>query len=190
MAEEEIDSRIETGSEFSEQVMSEIGSLREELATIRRLLERKHKLDKVIEGYRYLPSDVENPIRWGFIGAWGKGGSKLEVDVHTTTEDKFFDHPYTSDENVAAFARAFADPNAVKICKYFFRKNSSPSREEIKEGCNLSDEELDAAVKPLLELQLAEWKDGRLRRTSHNYIVTLIAMTRSAFSSEHRKGYK
>jgi hypothetical protein len=186
MAEEKIDSRIETDSEFSEQVMGEIGSLREELAAIRRLLERERKFDKLMQGYRYLPSDVENPIRWGFIGAWGKGGSHYEVDILTTTEDKFFDHPNASDENVAAFARAFTDPNTIRIWKYLFRGGKA-AREEIMKGCNLTDGELDAAVKPLLEGHFAEWMGEKLKRTSHNYVLTLISMARTAI--EHRRGH-
>jgi len=186
MAEVEITSRIEIGS--GEQVMSEIGSLREELATIRQLLERGHSVKRAVEEYRYLPSNVENPIRWGFIGVWGKGGSNCEYDIFTTTEDKFFDHPYASDENVAAFAKAFTNPNTIKICKYLFRSGKG-SREEIKEGCNLSDEKLDAAVSPLLELHLAKWKDGSLIQTSHNYVVTLIGMTRSALDPSHYKAH-
>lgn len=188
MAEERI-SRIETHSEFSEQVMSEIGSLREELAAIRRLLELDHSLRRVMKEYCYLPPDVENPIRWGFMGAWGKGGSSSEMDVLTTSQDEFFDHPHASDENVAAFAKAFTDPNTIKIWKYLFRGGKA-TREEIMKGCNLTDEELDAAVKPLLEGHFAKWMGGKLKRTSHNYVVTLIAMTRTAVSPGHRKGYE
>jgi hypothetical protein len=188
MSEEKITSRIEVGSEFGEKVMSEIGSLREELVTIRQLLERGHSVDRAIEEYRYLPLNLKNPIRWGFIGAWRKGGSNIDVDVLTSSEDEFFDHPYASDENVAAFAKAFTNPHTIKVSKYLFR-NRERSREEIKKGCNLNDEELDTAVTPLLELHLAKWQDGSLIKTSHNYEVTLIGMTKTAFDPEHRKGY-
>lgn len=182
MAEEKITSRIEIDSEFSEQVMRDIGSLREELVTIRELLERGHSLDRAIEEYRYLPSNLKNPFRWGFIGAWGKGGSDYVVSIHTTTEEDFFDDPNASDKNVAALAAALTNPNTIKICRYLFR-NKEHSREEIKKGCNLSDEELDAAVKPLLEWHFVHWKDEKLK-VEHgvHYVVTLIEMTKGAIS--------
>ena len=196
MAEEKITSRIEIGSEFGEQVMSEIGSLREELVTIRQLLERGHSIDRAIEEYRYLPSNQENPIRWGFIGAWGKGGSNCVVHLHTTTEDEYFNDPDTSEENVAALAAAFTNPNTIKVCRYLFR-NREHSREEIKKGCNLNDEELDVAVKPLLEWRFVAWKDGILERSGPdlngqgvNYAVTLIGMTKTAFAYKERQEHK
>lgn len=191
MAEEKITSRIEIGGEFSEQVMGEIGSLREELATIRQLLERGHSLNQVIEEYRYLPSNLENPIRWGFIGAWRKGGLSCGYSIITLTEDDFFDKPHASDEIVAAFAATFTNPNTIKICKYLFR-NEDHSRESIMKACQLSDEELDAAVKPLLEWHLAEWKDGSLESVEHgvNYVVTLVGMAQVAFDNKASREQK
>jgi hypothetical protein len=179
MAEEKIISRIEDGSELGERVTQDITSLREELATIRQLLERGHSIDNALAEFRYLPSDLENPIRWGFIGVWGKGGANMAVSVYTTTEEDLFNHPNASDENVAAFAATFAHPHTIKVCKYLFR-NPDHSREGIKKGCNLSDEELDAAVKPLLEGHFAEWEEGKLKKYCHDFVVTLIAMTRTA----------
>lgn len=194
MAEERIQNKIETGDEFSEKVMSEIGSLREELTAIRKLLEREHSLSKAVQEYRALSWGVEKPIRWGFIGAWGKGGSSCATSVHSTTEEDFFDSPDAGDEGVAAFASAFTDPNTIRICKHVFREGGS-SREEIKEACNLSDEELDAAVKPMIEWFFAEWKDGKLETSGPglngqgvNYAVTLISMAKVAVDSREHSG--
>jgi len=196
MAEEKITSRIEIGNEFGEQVMSEINSLREELVTIRQLLERSHSIDRAIEEYRFLPSNIEKPIRWGFIGAWGKGGSKSVVHAHTTTEDDFFNDPDASEENVAALVAAFTNPNTIKVCRYLFR-GGERSREELKKGCSLSDEELDVAVKPLLEWRFVAWKDGRLEHKGPdlngqgvNYAVTLIGMAKTAFAYKDRQEQK
>jgi hypothetical protein len=194
MAEDKIENRTETGDEFSERVMGEIGSLREEITAIRQLMEREHSLDKAVKEYRVLSSSVEKPIRWGFIGAWGKGGSSCAISVHSTTEDDYFDSPDAGDEGVAAFASAFADLNTIKICKHIFREGGR-SREEIKKACNLSDEELDAAVKPMIEWYFAEWKDGKLETSGPglngqgvNYAVTLISMAKVAVDSREHRG--
>ena len=197
MSKETIVGRVELSSnKFDERVMRDIGSLREELVTIRQLLERGHSLDQAIKEYCYLPSDLKNPIRFGFIGAWGKGGSNSIVHINTNTEDNYFNDPDGSDENVAALAAAFTNPNTIKVCRYLFR-NRENSREDIKKGCNLSDEELDVAVKPLLEWRFVAWKDGRLEHSTSDlgehgvyYAVMLIGFTKSAFAYKERQEQK
>jgi hypothetical protein len=188
MSEEKITSGIETDGAFRRQVMGEIGSLRDQLATIQQLLERGHSADRAIDEYRYLPSDLKKPIRWGYIGAWGEGGSNCVYNIITTTEDDYFDKPHSSDEIVAGFAAVFSHPNTIGICKYLFREEGR-TREEIKKGCGLSDEELDAAVEPLLEWHFAEWKDGMLEGVEHgvHYAVTLVGMAQVAIDSKARR---
>lgn len=168
-------------SEFGEGVMSEINSLREELSAIRQLMEREHSLDNAMREYNYLPSNKNNLIRWGFMGAWGSGGSNHAHSVITTPMDEYFDNPPARDENVAAFAAAFTNPSTIKICKYLFRGRGR-SREEIKEECKLSDAELDDAVKPLLEWRFVEWENERLENIDHglHYVVTLVGMAKIA----------
>jgi len=192
--------RINEGSQesngFGEGVMNEIGSLREELASIRQLLEREHSLFKAIQEYNYLPSNSENPIRWGFMGVWGKGGSNSAHSIITTTEDAFFNDPQSSDENVAAFATAFTNPGTIKVCKYLFRSRQEGClREDIKNGCNLTDEGLDAAVKPLLEWYFARWVDGKLETSGVgvngqgiNYVITIIGMAKVAVDNKENSG--
>lgn len=198
MAEEKITSRIEIGSEFSEQVMGEISSLREELVTIRQLLERGHSLDQAIKEYCYLPSNLKNPIRFGFIGVWGIAGENNVVHVNTNSEDDYFNDPDGCDENVAALAAAFTNPDTIKVCRYLFRERKhSFFREDVKKGCNLSDEELDAAVKPLLEWRFVTWKDGRLEYLGSDlgehgvhFAIMLIGFTKSAFAYKDRQERK
>jgi len=190
-----ISAGIETSDELGKKTMSEISSLREELAAIRDLLGRGHSLHQALAEYRYLPGNMENPIRWGFIGVWGKNGSNSSHSIHTTSEDNYFDDPQASDENVAAFAAAFTNPNTIKICKHLFR-NGGRSREEIKGKCSLSDAELDAAVEPLLEWYFAKWKDGNLETGGAgingqgiNYVVTLISMVKVAVDNKAHGGH-
>ena len=169
----------ETESEFGDQVMGDISSLREELATIRQLLERGHSVNQAIEEFRYLPSHLENPIRWGFLGVWGKGGKNCELSIHTTNEEDFFNHPQASDEKVAAFAATFSHPHTIRVCKYLFR-HPPPSREELRASCKLSEEEMETALNPLLEGNFVEWQEGRLQRTNPNFALTLMAMAMTA----------
>ncbi len=106
---------------------------------------------------------------------------------HYTTEEDYFDKPHSGDEVVAGFASVFSHPNTIKVCKYLFREEGR-SREEMKKGCRLSDDELDAAVEPLLQWHFAEWKGGMLEAIEHgvHYAVTLVGMAQVAFDSKVR----
>jgi hypothetical protein len=199
MADEKQRTINRTDSGVSEGVMGEIGSLRGELAEVRELLYRGHGLERAIEEYCYLPLDLENPFRWGFIGSWGKGARNSCVHVHTSTEEEFFDDADCSPEKVAELAMVFTNPHTVAVCIHLFRKKGQ-RREEIRRDCGLSDEELDAAVEPLLDWRFAAWEDDRLdyqrdagpglNGQGVNYAVTLAAMAQCAVAYKERQEHK
>jgi len=202
MADEKQRTINRTDSRMGESVMGEIGSLREELAEVRELLYRGHGLERAIEEYGYLPLDLENPFRWGFIGVWGKGTRGARnccVHVHTSTEEEFFEDADCSPEKVAELAAVFTNPHTVAVCIHLVRKNRR-TREEIRRDCNLSDEELDAAVKPLLDWRFAAWEEERLEyqedkgpglnRQGVNYAITLVAMAKCAVAYKERQEHK
>ena len=174
--------RVETIARTSDEVVNEISSLREELVAIRQLLERGHSIQKALDEYRFLPPDLKNPIRWGVVGVWGKGGANTAHSIYTTTEEQYFSEPNASDENVAALAAAFTNPDTIKVCKYLFRNHENASRDDIKEKCALSDEQFDAAINPLLENHLIQWKEDKLESFSFGVIfaVTLVGLTKTA----------
>ena len=172
--------------EFRERVMREITTLREDLDTVMAKSEKSPFPDQVLEGYRDLPSGMSDPFRWGFIGCWGSGGTHLEVDIHTTSEEGFFSHLDATDDKVAEFCKVFGNPHAVRISKYLFRHNGA-SRERVLRDCALAEAELDAALAPMIEGHFVKWDEGGLISTSHNYVVTLMSMARSANDPEHWK---
>ena len=187
----QIDSRIEISRKFGEQVTQDIISVREELATIRQLLKRLDPGDSIaqaINEYRKLPLGDEQMIRWGFMGCWGSADSPehLAYSIHTMKQEEYFDTPEVSDENVAFFADAFTNPHTIRICKYlFFRQgNENATREELKRECNLSDEELVAALKAFLDWRFVAWEGEELLMLGHgmNWVVTLIGMTKEAIN--------
>jgi hypothetical protein len=166
--------------------MREIADLRQDLDTVMANSDKSPFPDRVLEGFRDLPSGMSDPFRWGFIGCWGSGGTHLEVDIHTTSEEGFFGHPDATDDKVAEFCKVFADPRAVRVSKYLFRHNGA-SRELVRRDCALAETELDAVLAPMIEAHLVKWEEGGLIRTSHNYVVTLMSMARSANDPEHWK---
>ena len=188
------DSRIEISRKFGEQVTQDIISVREELATIRQLLKRLDPGDSIAQAmneFRKLPIDDKPLIRWGFMGCWGSTDSPehLAYSIHTMKQEEYFGTPEVSDGNVASFAAAFTNARSIQICKYlFFRQgNENVTREEIKRECNLSDEELDAALKAFLDWRFIAWNGEELLILGQgmNWVITLIGMTREAINQRN-----
>ena len=191
------DSRIEISRKFGEQVTQDIVSVREELATIRQLLARldpsppppaKDTVEQAVKEFRQIPENGEQMIRWGTIGAFGEvgadGAQHMAASILTMKQEEYFNSPDANDENVAVLAAAFTNSHTIRIFKHlFFYGNEKNTREEIKSECNLSDEELDAALEAFLDWRFAEWKDDQsLIYSSHgmNWVITLVGMTKAA----------
>ncbi len=191
------DSRIEISRKFGEQVTQDIISVREELATIRQLLARldpspsspaKETVEQAVKEFRQIPEDGGQMIRWGTIGAFGEvgadGAQHMAASILTMKQEEYFNSPDANDENVAILADAFTNPHTIRIFKHlFFYGNEKNTREEIKSECDLSDDELDAALEAFLDWRFAEWKDDHsLIYSSHgmNWVITLVGMTKAA----------
>ena len=194
---EKVESLIDFNKELGRKVTKDIGSLREELITIRRLLEQSYSPDQSLsqsdqisryaQEYRKFPLDAEDPIRWGFMGAWGRGGAHLAVSVLSTSVDNFL--AKNSNEAVAAFAQVFSDPRVIGICKCLFRSEDPVPRKQVRQACNLSDEELDAALEPMLEWHFVRWQGDKLQKIAHgvNWAMTLIEMSGEARNERHKQ---
>ena len=193
---EKVESLIDFNKELGGKVTKEIDSLRDELIAIRHLLEQSYSLyqlpsrsdqiPRYAQEYRKFPIDMEDPIRWGFMGAWGRGGVHLAMSVLSTSVDIFL--AKNSNEAVAAFAQVFSDPRVIGICKCLFRSEDPVPREQVKQVCNLNDEELDTALEPMLEWYFVRWQDDKLQKIAHgiNWAMTLIGMSGEA-RNERRK---
>jgi hypothetical protein len=189
---EDTDDRIE-------QLIATVDSMRRELGTFRELLERPPAPEKMQTGaieratdeFRKLPDNSEDALRWGFIGAWGKGGAQgaqhAAYSINTTSIDAFLDD--TADEDASAFAAIFQNPHTIGICKHLFRCGGGATLGEIETGCDLSEEEFAEAIKPLLEWHFVEWKEKRLEANGQgvNFALTLIGMTKEGIKHKTNK---
>lgn len=201
MSSGQTDSRIEISRKFGEQVTQDIISVRDELAAIRQLLTRidpspsspaSDTVEQAVKEFRQIPEDDGQMIRWGTIGAFGEvgadGAQHMAASILTMKQEEYFNSPDANDENVAVLADAFTNPHTIRIFKHlFFHGNDKNTREKIKSECNLSDEELDAALEAFLDWRFAEWKDDQsLIYSSHgmNWVITLVGMTKAA--THHR----
>ena len=199
----QVDTKIEISRKFGERVTQDITTVREELATIRQQLERLDQglvptdgdpVTRAYNEFRRIPEGDEQIIRWGFLGVFRRGGVEegehSACSIHTMKPEEYFNSPNTADESIADFANAFTNPHTIRVCKHlFFHDSREATREEIKRECNLSDEELDAALEAFLDWRFVAWKDEELLILGHgmNWFITLIGMTKEAVNQRDQQ---
>jgi hypothetical protein len=175
--------------EFRRQVREEIGSLREKVDLILEALNVKKELKpdpEVImkEMHQHSP-DGEDFIRCAIIALiGGEEYSRSAYTILTTRVDNIFDNPNTTPEKVATFLSQLADPHRIDVCRRTFQ--GYRSRSELKAVCNLTDDELDSALQPLLEWEFLRWEDEEDEPRLHDegpgirFIIPLIFLTQES----------
>ena len=150
--------------EFRSQVREEIGSLREKVDQILKALNAKNDCDPEViweEIHRY-PTDGQDFVRCAMIGLIrGDEYSRFGQAIFTTRVDNIFDNPNTTPEKVAAFVSQLANPALIDVCRRM--SQGYRCRSELKMICDLTDDELDNALEPLLEWGIPQVETGRGR---------------------------
>ena len=145
--------------EFRSQVREEISSLREKVDQILKALNVKNECDPdvIMEEIHRYPKDGQDFVRCAMIGLIrGDEYSRSGHTIHTTRMDNIFDNPNTTPEKVAAFVSQLADPVRIDVCRRVCQ--GYQARSELKTICNLTDDELDNALQPLLEWGFLKWE--------------------------------
>ena len=170
--------------EFRSQVREEIGSLREKVDQILKALNAKNDCDPEViweEIHRY-PTDGQDFVRCAMIGLIrGDEYSRFGQAIFTTRVDNIFDNPNTTPEKVAAFVSQLANPALIDVCRRM--SQGYRCRSELKMICDLTDDELDNALEPLLEWGFLKWKQEEDEPSLHEegpgirFIIPLIFLT-------------
>ena len=170
--------------EFRSQVREEISSLRAKVDQILNALNVKNDYDPEVimeEIHRY-PTDEQDFARCVIIGLIrGDGYSRIGQAILTTHVDNIFDNPNTTPEKVAAFVSQLADSALIDVCRRM--SQGYRCRSELKMICNLTDDELDNALEPLLEWGFLKWKQEEDEPSLHEegpgirFIIPLIFLT-------------
>ena len=173
--------------EFRSQVREEISSLREKVDQILKALNAKNDCDPEVimeEIHRY-PNDGQDFVRCAIIGLIrGDEYSRSGQAILTTRVDDIFDNPNTAPEKVAAFVSQLANPALIDVCRRM--SQGYRYRSELKMICNLTEDELDNALEPLLEWGFLKWKQEEDEPSLHEegpgirFIIPLIFLTQEA----------
>ena len=171
--------------EFRSQVREDIDSLREKVDLILDALNVKKERSpdpEVIMDEMHNHPDGEDFIRCAIIALiGGEEYSRSAYTIITTRVDNIFDNPNATPEKVATFLSQLADPHRIDVCRRAFQ--GYRTRSQLKAVCNLTDEELDNALQPLLEWEFLRWEQEEDEPRLHEggpgirFIIPLIFLT-------------
>ena len=170
--------------EFRSQVREEINSLREKVDQILKALNVKNDCDPevIMEQIHRYPNEGQDFVRCAIVGLIRADEySRSGQAILTTRVDNIFDNPNTTPEKVAAFVSQLADPALIDVCRRM--SQGYRCRSELKTICNLTEDELDNALEPLLEWGFLKWKQEEDEPSLHEegpgirFIIPLIFLT-------------
>ena len=126
-----------------------------------------------------LPSEAENPITWGFAGAYRYGNSDKQsrVSFRSQSIDEYLNA--ATDSEVTNFAKIFTDPIAINVLKQLMESEKSVA--ELAQKCEVSESEINRALDSLIIADLVHRQEGDIivaEFSAIGYLLTLLNMTR------------
>ena len=126
-----------------------------------------------------LPHNAERPITWGYGGGYRTAAGKMSkrISFWTTSIDDFISQ--APDAAIANLANIFTNPTVVAVLRQLV--DGKKSVEQLAQGCDTSEGEIEKAVETLIDAQLADrTEDDRIepKNDAVFYFLNLVGMTR------------
>lgn len=135
--------------------------------------DKRAALDALLQ----LPNDPENPITWGYVGAYraASGQRSSRGSIWTTSTDEFLSK--APDDAIANLASIFANTTIVAILRQLVEGESSV--EDLAKGCDIPESEIGKAVEILIEANLASRTEDNIVAPKNDavfYFLNFISM--------------
>jgi len=126
-----------------------------------------------------LPHNAENPIAWSYGGAYRtpSGKNSKRFSLWTDSIDDFISR--TSDAAITNPASIFTNPTIVAILRQLVEGKKSV--EDLAQGCDTSEGEIEKTVETLIDAQLASRTEDNLIEPKNDavfYFLNFVGMTR------------
>ena len=126
-----------------------------------------------------LPHNAERPITWGYGGGYRTAAGKISkrISFWSDSIDNFISS--TSDAEIANLAGIFANPTVIAIVRQLVEGKRSV--EDLANGCGTSEDEIEKAVKTLIDAKLADRTEDNLIEPKNDavfYFLNFVGMTR------------
>ena len=126
-----------------------------------------------------LPHNAERPITWGYGGGYRTRAGKMSkrISFWSTSIDDFISR--TPDTVIADLASLFTNPIVVGVLRQLVE--GKKSIEDLANGCDTSEDEIEKAVESLIDANLAERTEDNLIEPQNDavfYFLNFVGMTR------------
>ena len=126
-----------------------------------------------------LPHSAERPITWSYGGSYRTRAGKMwkRISLWTDSIDDFISR--APDDAIANLANIFTNPTVIAILRQLVEGKKSV--EDLAQGCDTSEGEIEKAVETLIDAQLAErTEDNRIepKNDAVFYFLNFVGMTR------------
>ncbi|MCE2412554.1 RNA polymerase sigma factor [Candidatus Poribacteria bacterium] len=126
-----------------------------------------------------LPHNAERPITWGYGGGYRTRAGKMSkrISFWSTSIDDFISR--TPDTVIADLASLFTNPIVVGVLRQLVE--GKKSIEDLANGCDTSEDEIEKAVQTLIDAKLAARTEDNLIEPQNDavfYFLNFVSMTR------------
>ncbi len=126
-----------------------------------------------------LPHNAERPITWGYGGGYRTRAGKMSkrISFWSTSIDDFISR--SPDTVIADLASLFTNPIVVGVLRQLVE--GKKSIEDLANGCDTSEDEIEKAVELLIDANLAERTEDNLIEPQNDavfYFLNFVGMTR------------
>ena len=164
-----------------EELQGQITDLQEQINAIESNLDisiESHKR-RILNALFQLHHGARDPITWCYAGAYraASGERSSRGSIWTTSIDEFFSK--APDAEIANLASIFANTTIVAILRQLVEGKSSI--EDLAKGCDVSESEIEEAVKTLTEANLASHTADNFIAPKNDavfYFLNFVGMTR------------
>ena len=134
--------------------------------------------NEALETLRRVPYDAERPISWGYVGGYRTSPGKMSgrVAFWSDTIDDFLSK--APDADIVNLASLFTSPTVIAVLRQLVEGKKSV--EDLVEGCDFSENEVEKAVASLMDATLvARTEDNRIepKNDAVSFFLNFVSMT-------------
>ncbi|MDE0637999.1 MAG: sigma-70 family RNA polymerase sigma factor [Candidatus Poribacteria bacterium] len=135
--------------------------------------DKRAALDALLQ----LPNDPENPITWGYVGAYrAASGQRLSRgSIWTDSVDNFLSR--APDAEIVNLAQYFTNPIVVAVLRQLVEGEKSIT--ELAKGCGISENEMEKTVEMLIDAALVKRTEDNLIEPKNDavfYLLNFVSM--------------
>ena len=134
--------------------------------------------NEALETLRRVPYDVERPISWGYVGGYRTAPGKMSGRVAFWSDniDNFLSK--APDADIVNLASLFTNPTVVAVLRQLVEGKKSV--EDLVEGCDFSENEVEKAVASLMDATLVARTEDDLiepQNDAVSFFLNFVSMT-------------